>query len=123
MRTNSKKEEVKESDLKELCTLWEHTAESNIVYLSGMLNEELKFEKVIAFYNQNKKNENEPDIRVFSLDENKKTNLNIISLWKEVSKDKVDYFTGTTNDNERVVAFINKSKEEKQPLIKIYLKK
>lgn len=122
MRTTTKKDEVKESNLKELCTLWEHVTENQLRYLSGRLSEELKFDKVIAFYNLNKKNEKEPDVRVYSLDESNKTDTNIISLWDAVSKQNVKYYTGVTNDNEKVVAFINNENDEKQPRIRIYFK-
>ena len=127
MKTTTKKmeteeKEVKENLMKELCILWEHTTENDVTYLSGHLSEDLKFQKVIAFYNKTKKNEKEPDVRVYSLDDENKTDTQIISLWDQTSKTGVKYLSGQTNEKENVVAFYNQNEAEKQPKIKIYLK-
>lgn len=127
MRTTSKKEEHKvvevESNLEDLCTLWEHETDAGLVYLSGVLAEKLNYQKVIAFYNITKRNEKEPDIRIYSLDDENKKDTNIISLWSQTSKENKKYYNGKTNDDEQVVGFINNVEEVKQPKIRIYLKK
>lgn len=119
---NIKEKEVKENSMKELCILWHHKTESEVEYLSGNLSEELKYQKVIAFYNKNKKNEKEPDIRVYSLDDENKKDVQIISLWNQVSKSNLKYLSGKTNENEDVVAFYNQDDDIKKPRIKVYLK-
>lgn len=121
-KVETKEKEVKENSMIELCTLWYHKAENEVEYLSGHLSEELKFQKVIAFYNTNKKNEKEPDIRIYSLDDENKKDTQIISLWNQVSKSGVEYLTGQTNEKENVVAFYNQDDDIKKPKIKIYLK-
>lgn len=125
MRTTSTKEDKVsnvEKHLKDLCTLWEHESESNLVYLSGMLAEDMNYQKVIAFYNTTKKNDKEPDIRIYSLDNENKKDINIISLWEQLSKDNKMYYSGTTNDNEKCVAFINDVEDVKHPKIRVYLR-
>lgn len=121
-KVETKEKEVKENNMKELCILWHHKTETEVEYLSGNLSEELKFQKVIAFYNKNKKNEKEPDIRVYSLDEENRKDTQIISLWNQVSKSNLKYLSGKTNENEDVVAFYNQDDDIKKPRIKVYLK-
>ena len=121
-KVETKEKEVKENNMKELCILWNHKTETEVEYLSGHLSEELKFQKVIAFYNKNKKNEKEPDIRVYSLDDENRKDTQIISLWKQVSKSNLEYLSGKTNENEDVVAFFNQDEDIKKPRIKVYLK-
>ena len=125
MRTTTKnveEKEVKEKTMKELCILWEHTTENGLTYLSGNLSEDLNYQKVIAFYNKDKKNEKEPDVRVYSLDNENKKDTQIISLWEQTSKQNVIYLSGLTNDKENVVAFYNSNDDIKQPKIKVYFK-
>ena len=125
MKTTTKKveeKEVKENTMKDLCTLWEHVTDNDVTYLSGHLSEDLGFKKVIAFYNKEKRNEKEPDIRVYSLDDENKKDMQIISLWDQVSKQGVKYLSGVTNEQENVVAFYNQEENEKQPKIRVYLK-
>ena len=125
MKTTTKKVENKkkeEKTMKDLATLWEHLSESSLKYLSGNLSEEYKYSKVIAFYNTKKKNEKEPDVRVYLLDEDGKKDHDIISLWEQTSKQGAKYYSGITDEKENVIAFINSSDDIKQPKIRIYLK-
>ena len=126
MKTTTKKVETKEkevkSEMKELAILWEHKAESDVIYLSGNLSEELHYKKVLAFYNKTKKNEKEPDVRVYLLDDDGKKDHEIMSLWSQVSKAGVDYYSGLTDEKENIIAFINTSDDIKQPKIRIYFK-
>lgn len=122
MKVTKKEEPKTNSDLKELCVLWEHTSDDNVKYLSGNLSEELKYQKVVAFYNNEKRNEKEPDIRIYSLDENNKRDTNIISLWNQLSKNDLPYYSGVTNEAENVVAFINDGDDEKLPKVRVYLR-
>ena len=72
-----------------------------------------------------KKNEKAPDLIVYVSGE-KGAKLTkddkIASLWIQTSKNKKDYFTGLTNDNEKIVGFISEGKNEKAPYITVYYK-
>ena len=45
-----------------------------------------------------------------------------MSLWSQVSKAGVDYYSGLTDEKENIIAFINTSDDIKQPKIRIYFK-
>lgn len=121
--TNTKEKQEKEvKELKELAILWNHESENGIPYLSGNLSEDLQYKKIIAFYNKTKKNEKEPDIRVYSLNDENKKELELISLWIQESKENKPYYSGLTNDKEKVIAFISTKDDIKVPYLKIYFK-
>ena len=56
------KRNTKKNEYVEICSLWENENEDGFQYLSGVTK---KGERVVAFYNEKKKNEKEPDIRVY----------------------------------------------------------
>lgn len=121
--TNTKEKQEKEvKELKELAILWHHESENGVSYLSGNLSEELQYKKIIAFFNKTKKNEKEPDIRVYSLNDENKKELELISLWIQESKENKPYYSGLTNDKEKVIAFISNKDDVKVPYLKIYFK-
>ncbi len=122
-KQETEKQETVNTNLVELCTLWKHVSEHDQEYLSGMLSEELNHQRVIGFYNITKKNEKEPDIRIYSLNDENKKDINIMSLWNQTSKDNKKYLSGITNDNENIVAFFNENDDDKQPIIRVYLRK
>ena len=125
MKTTNSKEIVKEKEvkeLKELATLWMHESDNGFTYLSGNLSEDLQYKKIIAFFNKTKKNEKEPDIRVYTLNDENKKDIDIISLWIQESKEKKNYYSGLTNDKEKVIAFISNTNDIKVPYLKIYFK-
>ena len=76
------------------------------------------------FYNEEKTNDKQPDIQLYQ--EDKKGNIGdkVVSLWKNESKEGKEYLTGTTNENEKIVAFFGKEKnpESKIPYITGYFK-
>ena len=75
--------------------------------------------------NNDKKNEKQPDLIVYVKPEEsaKLTNDDkVASLWINTSKNKKDYFTGLTNDNEKLVGFISDGKNEKAPYLSVYFK-
>lgn len=129
MRT--KKEETKatetaakteEKKLKECFSLWKHESKNGI-YLTGKVKEDDT--KLVGFMQTDKKNEKAPDLIVYVSGE-KGAKLTkddkIASLWIQTSKNKKDYFTGLTNDNEKLVGFISDGKNEKAPYITVYYK-
>ena len=84
MKTTSKKEEVKKEGLKGCITLWIQKGKNGKEYLSGTAYDGTK---VVGFYNSNKENPKEPDIRVYVDTEGKKTET-LVSLWENISKNE-----------------------------------
>ena len=60
----TKKQDKKE--LEEVVSLWYNTSKSGKTYLSG---KDINGNKVVAFINDNKKNPNQPDIKVYYSDD------------------------------------------------------
>ena len=58
-RKVNKKEDKK---LEDLCALWEQKSKNGLEYLTG---KDAEGNKIVAFYNESKKNPKEPDIRVY----------------------------------------------------------
>ena len=53
--------EEKEKKLEDFCALWEQKSKNGLEYLTG---KDADGNKLVAFYNDTKKNPKEPDIRV-----------------------------------------------------------
>lgn len=106
-------------ELKEIFALWKNKSKANQDYLSGYTNEE-KIEdrmNLVAFFNTDKKNPNEPDIRVYQKGE-KLTN-EVASLWTNVSNKGVKYLSGTDNEGKKIVGFYGDESQEKRPYIRV----
>lgn len=74
----------------------------------------------VAFYNTNKKNPKEPDLRVYAKDEEGKREEEVCSLWCNVSKkdETKKYLTGKFNGRD-VIGFIG-SDDPKKPYVSVY---
>lgn len=120
--TKEVKQENKEvkTKLEELIVLWLQESKNNNKYLSGRTYND---ERVIGFFNTNKKNPKEPDVRVFSVKDDGSQEIEIVSLWENIGKNETRYLSGLTNENEKVVAFYGDEHQEKRPYVKIYLSK
>lgn len=120
-KTNTNESEVKK-ELKECLALWKTKAKTGLDYLTGKTSDK-ESSKLVAYYNSNKKNPNEPDVRVYAKIEGEK-DMEVASLWENVGKTEKRYFTGKTNDDEKLVGFYNEFKTDdgKQPDIKVYYK-
>ena len=117
------KPEVKEEEkkeLKECLVLWLGESKNNTKYLTGFVSEDPNV-KVVGFFNGNKKNPNEPDIRIY-VKEDDKIGQEIASLWATLGKNKKDYsyLTGKDDDKNRLVGFYGNEKDIKKPYIKVY---
>lgn len=122
-KVNSEKtnKEVKDSNLKELMSLWLHESANKTKYLTGTADDVTGKFKVVGFFNTSKKNENEPDIRVYEeVEKGQELKEVLVSLWKHTSKGGTDYMTGKDNEDNKVVAFYGKENEEKRPYVRIY---
>ena len=116
------KGEERKFDLTEAFVLWEKTSKAGRKYLSGKTSEELDFLELVGFYNTNKKNPKEPDIRIYDIDSEGNQGNEVCSLWENISKNENRYLTGTTNDNEKIIAFYTKEVINGRPYIKAYYK-
>lgn len=115
------KEEVKieeRSELKEAFALWNNTAKSGNEYLTGKCEDM----KLIGFFNKEKKNEKEPDIRIYIIENDEISKEAVASLWKNVSKGGNYYLSGTDNENNKLVGFYNTKFIEfpNRPFIRVY---
>lgn len=63
-RLNKKSKDNKK--LEDFCALWEQESKNGKSYLSGI---DAEGNRLVAFYNDNKKNPKEPDIRVYYSDD------------------------------------------------------
>lgn len=121
INTEKSNKEVKDSNLKELMSLWLHESANKTKYLTGTADDVTGKFKVVGFFNTNKKNENEPDIRVYEeVEKGQELKEVLVSLWKHTSKGGTDYMTGKDNEDNKVVAFLGKDNEEKRPYVRIY---
>ena len=76
---------------------------------------------LVGFYDTNKKNMKEPDIRIYSRDgEGILSKEPYCSLWANVSQNGKKYLSGKV-DGKRVVGFINeKTENTKRPYFSVY---
>lgn len=120
------KGEERNFDLTEAFVLWKQTSKAGTKYLSGNTPIDLKKNekgmKLVGFYNTNKKNPKEPDIRIYDIDSEGNQGNEVCSLWENISKNENRYLTGTTNDNEKIIAFYTKEVINDRPDIKAYYK-
>ena len=120
--TQTVKDEKKGFDLKEAFVLWRNESKKTpgTYYLSGFVSNEEKT-KIVAFFNTEKKNPKEPDIRVYVKKDEK--NIEVASLWTNVDKNEKKYLTGTTDDHEKLVGWFGQENQEMRPFIRCYYEK
>lgn len=116
-----KKEEKKEEfNLDEAFVLWKHEGNNGVCYLTGNTPDKVK---LLGFFNNKKKNPKEPDIRIYSLDENGKQSEEVCALWETESKNGNKYLSGNSDDD-FLVAFYNDIEDNgKLPYLRAYYKK
>lgn len=120
-KTNKEVEVKKEFDLEEAFALWDHVAKSGDHYLTGTIDNM----KLICFYNKEKKNEKEPDYRVYILENDEISKEAVASLWRNISKSNKFYLSGKDNEDKKLVGFYNDNFVEfpNRPLIRVYYQK
>ena len=121
-KTTKEKEVKKEKfDLQEAFVLWKNTSKGGKEYYKGF---DLNKNVIVAFKNENKKNEKEADYRVYYLDsEGKREEASAVGMWVTTSKAGNTYLSGVTNENEKIIAYFGSEDDEKRPYIKAYFKK
>lgn len=128
MKTTNKETEVKKGEsvnqLTEIMALWLRESKNKNEYLFGTAKESQDVDStfpVLGFFNKTKKNENEPDIRIYeAVAEGDELGESIIALWTNTSKNGNIYASGKDNEDKKVVAFFGKKEENKCPYIRIY---
>ena len=117
--TNKATNEVKkEFTMKELFSLWKKESKAGKTYFEG----KYQGASLRGFYNTQKKNPNEPDLRIYELTEEGELNKEeLLSVWCNVTDKGKKYLSGKFGGN-RVVGFINEkaTTDNKQPYISIY---
>ena len=123
MKSVTAKNSKVNNDLKECFALWEQTSkDKKTEYLSGKTSGDNSM-RLVAFYNNVKKNPNQPDITVFEKVEKGKEQNQVASLWVNTSKSGKSYLSGKTNDNEKIIGFYNDNTQDgKYPYIRVYYK-
>lgn len=105
--------------LEQVFALWKRKSkDGKKTYFTGTCDEKETF--LTAFYNTEKKNLKEPDMKVYTRD--KDGNLSkepLVSLWCNATNNGKKVLSGKL-DGKRVVGFINANATEKQPYISVY---
>ena len=121
MKKTEEKVEKKEFNLDEAFVLWKNTSKNNNTYLTGMTGEKFTPNgKLVAFYNTNKKNAKEPDIKVYLKGEKDEENKEVAVLWDNISESKKQYLTGYDCDKTKLVGFYSKEVINGRPDIRVY---
>lgn len=121
MQTSKSQKSNINSDLKEAFALWEHK-KGDTTYYTGKTSGDDAI-SIVAFVESSKKNPKQPDVRVYEQAEKGEEKKELASLWQNESKAGKTYYSGYTNDKERLIAFINgDTKEGKYPTIRAYFK-
>lgn len=105
--------------MEQVCALWKkQSKDGKKVYFSGKV--EATGEFLTGFYNTNKKNMKEPDLRVYLRDDSGNLSKEtFIDLWCNPTKNGKKVLSGKLN-GKRIVGFINEKASEKQPYISVY---
>ena len=108
-------------DLKEAFALWERQ-KGDIVYYTGKTSGEDSI-GIVAFISTTKKNPNQPDVRVYEQAEKGEEKKELAVLWFNQSKAGKPYYSGFTNDKEKIIGFLNQDTQEgKYPALRVYYK-
>lgn len=120
MATKKAENKKQEFVAKDIFALWKRTSKNGDTYFSGKTSKDNGEMQLRGFFNTNKKNPKEPDLRVYVVTSKGELSKEpLISMWCNVSKNSKKYLTGKIEDK-RVVAFINDKANEKQPYVVAY---
>ena len=107
--------------MQEVCALWKQKSkDGKKTFFSGLTADEESRLKLTGFYNTDKKNMKEPDLRIYVRDDEGNLSKDVyLALWCNASEKGKKYLSGKLGDR-RVVGFINENGTEKQPYISVY---
>ena len=110
----------KEFNLTQVFAMWKRTSkDGKTTFFTG---KDVDGREIRGFYNTDKQNPKEPDIRIYHLQENGKLEKDVyVSLWCNAKDNGKKYLSGKI-DGLRVVGFINakSTAENKQPYFSVY---
>lgn len=115
----TKREEKKEFNLERFLVLWLYKSKNGKTYLSGKTEEGVK---LTGFLNKEKQNPKEPDIKIYTVGEDKKLSEDeYVALWVNATDNGKKYLSGKV-DGKRVVGFFNSKAEVNGtvPYINVY---
>lgn len=118
--TKEEKKEVKEEskfNLQECFVLWRNESKNGKIYLKGF---DFNKNKILGFIDD--KATNTPKVRIYSLNAEGKSDVEIVSLWEVTSKKGNTYLSGKTNEDEKIIAYYGDIHKEARPYIKGYFK-
>ena len=115
--SNTTSTATKKFTLDQVFALWKKKSkDGKTTYFTGKLGNQY----LTAFYVTKKKNLKEPDMKVYTRDENgDRSKEPIVSLWCNATKNGKKILSGKM-DGKRVVGFINTNGNEKAPYISVY---
>lgn len=119
MATKTTNATKKEFALKQVFAMWKRTSKDGNSYFSG---KDIDGREIRGFYNTNKANPKEPDIRIYHRTEGGELEKEVyLSLWCNAKDNGKKYLSGKL-DGIRVVGFINTkaTAENKQPYFSVY---
>ena len=118
--TNNQPNEKKE--LRECIVLWKKER-SHLTFYSGKTVGDI-VHNVVAFITKNKKEKKQPDLNIYLSSENNDDELtSVATLWLHESKNGKKYYSGYTNDKEKIIGFfIPNTQNGKYPSIRVYYK-
>lgn len=119
VKKEEKEVKTEKFDLKEAFTLWLNVSKEGNKYLSGY---DFEHNRLIGFFNK-VTNEKQPAFRIYGVDDEGSISEVVITLWSNTSKKGNAYLSGTTNENEAIIAYYNESEDMKKPHIRGYFKK
>lgn len=118
-QTTNNATQKKEFTLKPVFVLWKKKSkDGKKSYFTGSCDDRECY--LTAFYNTQKQNPKEPDIRVYERDKDGNLSKDVfVSLWCNVTKNGKKILSGKI-DGKRVIGFINQNAKEKQPYVSVY---
>lgn len=119
MATKTENATKKEFTLKQVFAMWKRTSKNGKTFFSG---KDENGKEIRGFYNTNKQNPKEPDIKIYHLAEGGELEKEVfVSLWCNAKDNGKKYLSGKI-DGKRVVGFINAKAiaENKQPYFSVY---
>ena len=97
--------------------LWKCNSYNGKTYFSGKTEDGMN---LIGFYNKDKKNLKEPDLRVYIKDDEGNLSAEeFVSLWVNATKRGKKLLSGRL-DGKKLIGFINAGADEKHPYISVY---
>ena len=118
MAKTATNEGKKEFTMKQVFALWKKESKAGKTYFEGKYDGA----SLRGFYNTQKKNPNEPDLRIYELNqEGELVREELLCLWCNATENGKKYLSGNFG-GKRVVGFINgkATADNKQPYVSIY---